>query len=752
MTAETSSNGDAVEPTLVDAFLEEKLRPPSTRRRWVRRPRLVGALDSATERALTLVAAPAGYGKTTVVAQWISQVDDRAVAWVALDQADNDPVQLWTHIATALARAGCRVDDDAAGFVASNRTEIVDTVLPTIVNALAGAQRIVIILDDFHFVRAQACHEEIDFVIQHLPPSAGMVIITRADPALHLGRLRVSGQLAEIRADQLSFDIDEASILLATAGVRLSDTAISELLDRTEGWPAGMYLATLSLAGRTDPDAFVHRFSGDDRFIVDYLTEEVLARHPADVRRFIISSSILERLSAPLCDFVLETSGSSSTLHDLERSNLFLIPLDPEREWFRFHHLFGVVARAELQAEAPERVSALHDRAAQWYSAHGYVDEALRHALAAGSTSRASQLVQANWIRYVDAGRTATVQGWLRTLQGLEAEADPAALVTAAWMAVLSGDELSLNRFLLLLTSLHDDAPLPDGTRSVESAVAIIRAMAGFGGPVEMLACAERAVELEESGSPVGLAFAHFALGHARYVAGDTSAAISVLTKAAYSSAAPAIIKSFAFAVLSLVEVERRHADRSHDYSAESMKLVESPAMRIMPQASMAFTALGESQAAAGELAEAMVTLGEGLILRRKIPGLSPWPTIHHLLVMGRVAIVANDVPQAELLLDEAEQLMSRFPDGMEAMHARLRAARSALHRRRFPEPIEEPLTGREVDVLRLLQGSMSLAQIASELFLSRNTVKTHAKAIYRKLGATSRSEAVRIGRRRSLI
>src|SRR5215216_1219106 len=635
------SSEDAEAPPALqqlDLLLETKLHPPPVRRKWLSRPRLVGELDRATERPVTLVAAPAGYGKTTVVAQWLDMMTDRSVAWVGLDAADNDPVRLWVHVATALARAGRPIADDVGELVSLNSNKITTNVLPKIINSLAALRHpIMVILDDFHFVRADACLEQVDFVIEHLPANAGMMIITRADPDLHVGRLRVAGKLAEIRADRLSFDAGEAFAMLAAEGVRLSETAQSELMDRTEGWPAGLYLATLLLAGQDDPDRIVHQLSGDNRVIGDYLTEEVLSRHPAGIRSFITSISILERFSAQLCDHLLETTGSSNTLHDLERSNLFLMALDPERHWFRFHHLFAAVARSALQAEDPNRVAILHDRAADWFATHGFTDEAVSHAIAAGSWARASQLLQTNWIRYVDAGRTATVQSWLQALQARESEAEPAVLVTAAWMALATGDEASLNRLLFLLADIHDDAALPDGARSVESAVAIIRGISGFGGPVDML-----------------------------------DAAMSELPKAAYSTAAFALVKQFALSVMAMVQREQGNSERSHQYALEAMEVVEAQSMRVMPQASMAFTALGESQAATGDFDAAIGTLKEGLALRRNTAELSPWPTIHHLLAMSRVEANAGELQQAEHLIDEAAQLMSRFPEGMEAMRGRL--------------------------------------------------------------------------------
>ena len=246
------------------------------------------------------------------------------------------------------------------------------TLLPAIVNALAAMpEEIVIVLDDFHFIRDAACHDQVEFLVDSLPALAHLVIVTRADPGLRLGRLRASGGLAEIRADDLCFTADEASALLEHEGVHLSDRSVAQLMQRTEGWPAGLYLATLSLAGREDPDEFVRAFSGGNRFVGDYLTEEVLSRHSPEVREFITSISILERFSASLCDHVVGTTASATLLHDLSRTNLFVVPLGDDGVWFRFHHLFAAVARSELEITHPERVRSLHARAAEWFREHG---------------------------------------------------------------------------------------------------------------------------------------------------------------------------------------------------------------------------------------------------------------------------------------------------------------------------------------------------------------------------------------------
>lgn len=752
MTSVTANASLSVPP--VDSMLEAKLRPPPARLEWVPRSRLVEELERATQRAVTLIAAPAGYGKSTAVAQWLDSASrPESFAWISLDASDNEPARLWMHIATALDRAGGVIARDIGGFVAAGGHEMLTTVLPRIIDAIAAlSEDITVVIDDFDIVRSAECNEQLDFFVKHLPANAHLVLITRADPILRLGRLRAAGQLAEIRADDLAFTLEEASALLASDGVQLSSAAVSELRDRTEGWPAGLYLAALSLTGRSDPGEFVHHMSGNNRFIGDYLTEEVLSRQTQEVRSFILDMSVVDRFSAPLADYMTETRHSASILRDLKHTNLFLIPLDAEERWFRFHHLFGAVARSALETEQPDRAVMLHGRAADWLSEHGYIDAAVDHALAAGQSDRAAALVNASWLQYFDAGLGTTVRRWLQALEKSAADQNPATVVTAAWMAALSGQKEEMDGRLAQLNKVPGDVVFLDGTKSLESAIALIRGMFGFDGPDRMLASAQQAVELELDGNTPWYAMAHFALGHASYIVGDLNSAAGALSKAAYCEAAPALVRIIALGALSLTEAERDQLDRSRRAAEESMEVVENRSLHALPPVSIAFSALGQSQAASGDLRNAMATLEYGLKLRRKVPGLAPWGTIHHLLVMGRVAIMAGDLSLARQLLDEASQLIRQYRKGTAAMIARVDAAHRMLRVHEDTNHHTETLTAREIEVLRRLDGSASLSQIAAELYLSPNTIKTHTAALYRKLGGRSRSEAVRIGRERRLI
>lgn len=745
------SSGRAGRSAAVDSFLDAKLSRPLPRQDWVDRQRLLDLLDEAVGKPLTLLSAPAGFGKTTVLSQWLDRRRSGRACWVSLDSGDNDPARFWSHVVIALERAGWLQWPAGAAFVASSSTDISSLMLPRLVEDLRAIDDdVVILLDDFHFVHATACHEQVEVLIQHLPPHVHLVIATRSDPGLRIGRLRASGWLSEIRAQDLAFTTAEATALLERQRVRLEDSTVSQLVHRTEGWPAGLYLATLSLSGREDPDEFVHRFSGSNQFVVDYLTEEVLARHTGEMRAFITSMSILDRMSAPLCDYLLQTSGSAATLRELERTNLFLVPLDEHRGWYRFHHLFASVARGELEANEPSRAGELHVRAATWFGERGYVDEAIRHLVQAGHTRRAAHLVQTHWMDYVSAGRAATVSRWLRDLSPASVATDPAAGATAAWMAAVTGDPAGLAARLEALEHVKDYGPLPDGTVSVESAMVLIRGIFGYGGVLEMTTAAQRAVELETDGSSPGYAMATVSLGHVAYVQGELGRAADLLAKAMHSAAAPPLIQVLSTATYSLVEAERGNRDRARELAQAAMEIVDALGLAALPQVGLAHTAFGQVQAMDGQLTQAWKTVDHCLTLRRQHPTLSPWPTMHLLLVAARVACDLGRAETSSELLDEAEQLMDRFSEGMDRMRARLAAVRDLA-----PPPsalvAAEPLTDRELDVLRLLQSSLNLHEIAAELYVSHNTVKTHTRSLYRKLGAGSRTEAIRMARGRHL-
>ena len=360
-----------------------KLRPPHIREGLLERPDLVQALRSGRERTLTLVCAPAGYGKSTVLAQWAAMDADRtAFAWVSLDAMDSDPARLWGHVITALQDVHGPVGQRSLKAFSAGPRAIAETGLPLLVDELSECPPVVLVLEDWHTAASPVCDETMGVFLDRAPSTVQVVISSRHDPRLHIARLRAHGDLTELRARDLSVSSIEADALLREADVRLTTREVQKLTERTEGWLAGLCLAAIALKERVDPQRFVNEFSGDTRNVFDYLAGDVLAAADPGIREFMAHSSVLERLSAPLCDVVLERSDSASMLAEIERSNFFLVPLDATGTEYRYHHLFADVLRRQLETTDPEAVPGLHARASLWFEDHGEIERAIDHAIA----------------------------------------------------------------------------------------------------------------------------------------------------------------------------------------------------------------------------------------------------------------------------------------------------------------------------------------------------------------------------------
>jgi LuxR family maltose regulon positive regulatory protein len=398
-------------------LLESKYRVPGRRPATVARPRLTEALDGATRSALTVLSAPAGFGKTTLLAEWLATVPT-AVAWVSLDRRDNEPLLFWSYVVAAIRAA---VDGAGAGalqLLSAGPSPPTEAVLVALLNDLAGMPGdLVLVLDDLHLVEAAEVHDGLTFLLDHRPPQLHVVLATRVDPPLPLARLRARGDLLEVRAADLRFTVEEAATYLnGPMRLALSERDVTVLDGRTEGWIAALQLAALSLQGRADVSGFIAGFAGDDRYVVDYLAEEVLGRQPDDVRDFLLETSVLERLCGPLCDAVTGRPGGRARLAALERANLFLVPLDDRRQWYRYHHLFADVLRAHLADERAGDVAELHRRASTWFEGCGDTEGAIRHALAAGAVDRAAGLMELAMPAMQRARREAELAGWMRSL------------------------------------------------------------------------------------------------------------------------------------------------------------------------------------------------------------------------------------------------------------------------------------------------------------------------------------------------
>jgi ATP/maltotriose-dependent transcriptional regulator MalT len=737
----------------LDVPLESKLHAPEPRPGWVERPALVQRLAAASAR-LVLVDAPAGYGKTTLVAQWRGAAgESRPFAWVSLDPGDNDPARLWSQVVHVLHRA--RPEFAAQPMLdrlRGQRPDIAGTVLPPLANELAAlTEPVILVLDDYHLIKDRTCHDHVATLLRYLPPTLQLVLTTRADPPLPLARLRSAGDMLEIRMRELRFSYAEASALVhRTAGVLLAEPDLAELVRRTEGWPAGVYLAALSLRGHPSPADFIRQFSGDSRYIADLLVEEVLNRQPAHIRHFLTRTAILGRFSAPLCDAVVGSADAAEIIETLDRENLFVIPVDENRGWYRYHRLFAQLLRSQLARAEPDVIPALHRRATSWHRESGSADEAISHALAAGDVTGATALIARRWFAYADAGRLDAVRGWLQALGDDQIAADPLAAHCAAWAAALAGDRPSVTRWLPVIEAGAYPGPLPDGMRSLSSSAALLQGVFGFGGLRVMSESARVAVELEDDQTSPWYVLARVGLGFSRYLSGEPDLAALPLEEAIVCESRVPLIRTLALSIFCLVAARQGRLHRAQDLARTLSEAMGTDSPGDTPQGALAYLAIGAFQAARGQLEEASSTLERALRLRHAVPGISPWPTLEALLLLAEVRLNLGDPAAAELLA-EARDMLALLPDGADALSARLRQLGQVLAgQSRLSLP--EPLTEREATVLRLLRGTLSLREIGQELNLSPNTVKTHTRVIYRKLGVSTRREAIERGRRMGVV
>ena len=421
-----------------DVLLATKLHMPGPRPGMVPRSRLTARLEGGLARGLVLVCGPAGYGKTVLLADWARR-GGLPAAWLSLDAGDNDPARFWHHAVAALDRARPGTGERVAPLFGPPAPSSFQGLVTALINDLAADQAL-LVLDDYHLIGAPQVHESLAFLVEHRPAGITVVLASRSDPPLPLARLRARGQLTEIREAELRFTPAEAAELLQHAASGLPDASVAALAARTEGWAAGLQLAALSLRGQHDATAFVAAFTGSHRYVLDYLAEEVLERQDEQLRTFLLETSVLDRLSGPLCNAVTGRGGSQALLEEAERAGLFLIPLDELRGWWRYHHLFADLLRARLQQEQPGRTAQLHRNAAAWCQEHGLADDAIGHAAAAGETAWAARIIEQHFnLVHRIRGEAATIDRWLSVLPAEVVRSRPRLLLAQAHMAADSG-------------------------------------------------------------------------------------------------------------------------------------------------------------------------------------------------------------------------------------------------------------------------------------------------------------------------
>ena len=527
-------------------MLGTKLHVPATRRPLVARPRLTELVRSGGSELprLVLVSAPAGFGKTTLLSQWLSPTRPGGqaprVAWLSLDQGDNDLRRLLAHLVGALEISGLEVSAQTTARLESAHELSTETMLTDLVNDVdLMAEETVVALDDYHVIDNEAVHEATSFLLEHLPRHVGLAIATRADPPLPLARLRATADLVEVRAADLRFTPGESETFFnELMGLDLGPDDLLALDARTEGWPAGLQLAALSMRGRDDPSGFIDAFAGSHRFVLDYLVEEVLRRQSGRVADFLMGTAVLDQMTGSLCDALTGGDDGGAMLEELERSNLFVVPLDDERTWYRYHHLFAEALRARLSAEHPGRALALHGTASRWYADHGMLEDAVQHALAGRQPGRAADLVEVALPELRRSRRNRVLRSWLGALPEREVRARPVLSSIMAWTRLVAGDLDGVEGWLgdaeRALEALPADALMAsEELRTLPSWISIYRAAAAQARDdvAGTAAHARHALELAGPEDHLAIAGAAGFLGLSAWAAGDLGTAVETFSE-----------------------------------------------------------------------------------------------------------------------------------------------------------------------------------------------------------------------------
>jgi LuxR family transcriptional regulator, maltose regulon positive regulatory protein len=627
-----------------DVLLATKLHVPRPQPGFVPRPRLVEALDEGLARRLVVVCAPAGFGKTALLADWARR-GRCPVAWLSLDASDNDPARFWRHAVGALDRVQSGIAERVAPLLGPPAPSSLEGLVTALINELAappGADEVLLVLDDYHLIDSRPVHGSLEFLLEHLPPGLHLVLASRSDPPLPLPRLRAGGQLAELRAAALRFTAEEAAALLReAAGGELPAAAVAALAARTEGWAAGLRLAGLSLRGQADVAGFVAAFSGSHRYVLDYLAEEVLEQQNDELRGFLLETSVLERLSGELCDAVTGRADSQAMLEAIEQAGLFLVPLDEVRGWWRYHPLFADLLRSRLQQEQPGRLPALHRAAAAWCEEHGLAGDAVRHAVAAGDAAWAARLIEQHADALLLRSEGATVQRWLSALPAELASSRPRLLLAQAWMALAGGDvdaaEAPLDAAERVFADASDEPFEPSAGRAVSwlanvpATIALDHAyLAQLRGDAEATAgFASRALAEVGEGEWMLASHASGYLGAAEWLRGRLAEAERALSSSIgqWRAAREPIMTAWGCHHLGQVQRAQGRLDAAAGTYQQALEVAAPSGRPAMPAAGIGYVGLAEVAYQRNELGAALEHVTEGIALCRKFNFTPPLAT-----------------------------------------------------------------------------------------------------------------------------
>jgi ATP/maltotriose-dependent transcriptional regulator MalT len=741
LTPSVSADGAA---STLPPLVETKFAQPRQRSGTVPRARLHRAFEAADGAALTLLAAPTGYGKTTAVRAWCES-EERPVAWVTLDAGDNDPVRLWTYVASAIDRIR-----DGLGRPALQRLRLAGVSLESVVDELVNgitsySAPMVLVLDDLQAVVDPACMASIEYAVERMPANARLLAITRIDPAIRLARMRGRGGLAELRVAELAFTVSEArELLVEREGLALTDADVAALVEHTEGWPAGLYLAALWLRSLDDPSSGVREFAGHQRQVAEYLGSEVLDALDSDVRSFLMRSAVLGRFTAELCDAVLGRTDSASMLAELEHSNLFLVPLDGRGTWFRYHALFSELLELQLAGIEPAAELEIHRRASAWFRERGLFVESAEHAAAGQDHGRVAELLAENHLILLRSGLSATLLRWIGNLPEEQLLEYPILPVVAAVAAGLTGrPAVERRRFLAIGERAKAEHP-ERLTPYHEAAAEMTRAVWMDGDVAEAIRHGRRAEALAGKGAGEIYVAAVAGLAGALYFAGEIEEAAEAAQRAVRHSDAERqnLGRVEALSILALVAAESGRLTAARSHADEARKVARDSGLLRSWVGGTVSLAQAMVLAGEGKLREAEQEAEYAVQIRRALE-----TSVAHawaLILLASIRARRGRLRQAEKTLDVARDMLAELPDPgrLPAMADEVATFLAQTRAEADGGPVRDPLSPAELEILRLLATDLSQREIGMTLYLSLNTVKTHTRSVYRKLRVSSREAA----------
>lgn len=709
----------------------------------VRRPRVLAKLKEGRDTPLVAIVAPAGYGKTSVLSE-LEATDRRPNHRLALDPWHDDPILLIYDIVACLEDLECVPSGLRETFDPGPSEPNLAGLLPSLATALERAvEPFLLILDDVHHVTSAPALTVLTTIAEHLPPGSQLVLASRARPALPLGRLRAHRLLLELGAEDLAMTSTEASSLLDTAGVPVEPSELAALLDRTEGWPAGLYLAALCARDQADPDAGLACLAGDHHLVADYMRDEFLSELEPEEVEFLQATSVCEHLSAPLCDAVLDATGSARTLDRLADGPLPLTAVDRTHDTYRLHPLLREMLAGELRHSHPDREAEAHRRASRFLAHRGDLDRAISHAVAADDAPHAGELLWVHLPSYVTVGRNDLLQGWLRRFSLDQMSANAPLALTAAHSALAMGDLRQAEYWGQIGATALSRSATPPRVASLPAGVAVIEAAVSRSGLGSMGRHAARAFEQEEEGSPWRPIFS-LLQGVADHLTGDRLQAREHLEDGIHHSSVVAPpIETLCLSQLAMIAAEEGDWERGVDLIARAISQIELHDLSSYPSSVLTFAVSADVHSHLGQVDEGKLHARKASHLLGGLRDFIPWYEAETRIALARATLRLADIRTARTLLAEASRLARRIPDAV--LFAGWLDEVWGLVDSAAGEALAGPstLTMAELRILRFLPTHLSFREIGERLHVSTNTVKTQAHAVYRKLDVSSRSDAV---------